>query len=266
MIADSSAKTARQEVSEDAFLGGSLKVLQPRRGYRAGIDAVLLAAAAPAEADESQRVLDSGAGVGVVGLCIAARVPRVRVTLVEREPELAALAASNVTSNGLSDRIAVVQADLTAPAAALARLGLEEGAFAHIVTNPPFREEGKARPPKDRGEAVAHIMPCGALERWLRALARLAAPGGSLTMIHRPEALPELLAGLDGRFGSLMVLPIHPRPGKPALRVILQGRKGSRGPLTLLPGLVLHGEGSAFTPEVAGVLRSGRALPLGKGR
>ena len=253
------------QVTEDAFLGGALRVLQPVGGYRAGIDAVLLAAAVPVKAATSERVLDLGAGVGVVGLCIAARVGEARVTLLEIEPNLAELARRNVVRNGLEGRLDVISADVGASARTHAELGLSAGTFSHVVANPPFHVQGCGRPARDPIKAGAHAMPAGGLERWVHVMARLAASGGSATLIHRPEALCELLAALEGRFGALKVLPIHPRAGAPAVRVLVQGRKGSRAPLTLLPGLLLHGNDNRFLPEVDGILRHRASLDLGFG-
>jgi len=250
-------------VTEDAFLGGALTILQPRKGYRAGIDAVLLAAAVPVGADDGGRLLDAGSGVGVVGLCVARRIQTVTVTLVENEPELAGLARENVALNGLAQRVHVIEADVTAPAAALHVRGLEPNSFDHVVANPPYNEEGRGRRPKHPIKAAAHAMPVGSLLRWVQFLTRVAAPGGSLTMIHRPEVLPDLLPLLKGRFGNLRVLPLHPRRNEAAVRILVQGRKGSRAPLTLLPGLVLHEEeGNRFRPEIADILRNGAPLPL----
>jgi tRNA1(Val) A37 N6-methylase TrmN6 len=252
-------------VSEDAFLGGALTALQPVGGYRASIDAVLLAAAVPVKPTASERVLDVGAAVGIVGLCIAARVAKAHVTLLEIEPSLAGLARENVARNGLEGRLHVISADLGATARTHAELGLHPGSFSHVVANPPFHVQGRGRPARDPIKAGAHAMPAGGLERWVRFMARMAAGGGSATLIHRADALGELLATLAGRFGALKVLPIHPRAGAPAVRVLLQGRKGSRAPLALLPGLVLHGSGNRFLPAVDGILRRGAALDLGFG-
>ncbi|MCL4766879.1 MAG: methyltransferase [Hyphomicrobiaceae bacterium] len=255
-------ESGSSDVTEDAFLGGALTILQPRAGYRAGLDAVLLAAAAPAGSGAGERVLDAGAGVGVVGLCIARRVSSARVTLIESEPRLVALARDNVVRNGLEARVEVIAADLTGRASALAAAGLASDAFEHVVANPPFHIEGRGRRPRHPIKAAAHAMPADGLDRWVRFLARVAAPGGSLTMIHRPDVLPDLLSLLVGRFGSLKVLPVHPRAGAHAVRMLVQGRKGSRAPLTLLSGLVLHRDDGGFRPEVADILRIGTALAL----
>ena len=253
------------QLSEDAFLGGALTALQPVGGYRAGIDAVLLAAAVPVKPAASERVLDVGAGVGVVGLCIAARVRQARLTLLEIEPSLVRIARENVARNGLESRVDVISADIAATARTHAELGLHPGAFSHVVANPPFHVQGRGRAAQDPMKAGAHAMPAGGLERWVRFMARMAAGGGSATLIHRADALGELLAALEGRFGALRLLPIHPRAGTPALRVLVQGRKGSRAPLTLLPGLELHGNGNRFISEVDAILRRSAQLDLGFG-
>lgn len=255
----------RLQVSEDAFLGGALMALQPVGAYRAGIDTVLLAAAVPVKAAASERVLDVGAGVGVVGLCIAARVGKAHVTLLEIEPSLAGIARANVARNGLESRVDVIAADIEATARVHAELGLHPGTFSHVVANPPFHVQGRGRPARDPIKAGAHAMPAGGLERWVKFMARLTTGGGSATLIHRAEALGELLELLEGRFGALRVLPIHPRAGTPAVRVLIQGRKGSRAPLTLLPSLILHGIGNRFLPEVDGILRRSARLDLGFG-
>jgi tRNA1(Val) A37 N6-methylase TrmN6 len=249
-------------VTDDAFLGGALHILQPRRGYRAGVDAVLLAAAAPLEAGRGERVLDCGAGVGTVGLCVAARVADARVVLFEREPQLVAIAAENIRRNELSQRVRVIEGDVRLPAAEARERGLDSEGFAHVLANPPFYADGEGSAASDPLKAASHAMKRGDLELWARFLARMAAPGGSATLIGRAEALGELIGALEGRFGGVKILPVHPREGMAAIRVIVQGFKGSRAPARLLCGLVLHGADSAFTPLAGEILRCGRALSL----
>ena len=250
------------EVTDDAFLGGALAILQPRSAYRAGLDAVLLAAAIPVRTGPAERVLDAGSGVGVVGLCIARRCSEARVTLVEIEPRLAALARANAARNGLAQCIDVIEADVAAGGIGYTQTGLAQGHFDHVVANPPYQTDGRASRSPDRLKAQAHGMAGGALDAWLRFLAAAAKSGGTVTLVHRIEALPELLAAMTPRFGALKLLPIHPRDGEPARRLIIQGIKGNRAPLQLLPGLVLHGEGHAFRAPVDAILREGQPLVL----
>lgn len=249
--------------TDDAFLGGALRLLQPRAGYRAGLDAVMLAASVPAKAGSAPiRVLDVGAGVGTAGLCLARRVETARVVLLEREPELAALARRNVERNGLAERVEVIEADISQPAADLAALGLVADSFDHVIANPPFHRTGAGTPSAVALKAGAHAMPEADLAHWARFMARMATAGACATLVHKAEALGDVLAVLDGRFGAIKVLPLHPREGEPAHRVIVQGLKGSRAPLTLLAGMVLHGPDNAFTPKADAILRAGAPLSL----
>jgi len=252
---DAAADDAR---TDDAFLGGALQILQPETGYRAGLDAVMLAAAVGAE--DPLRLLDVGAGVGTAGLCVAKRIPSASVTLFEKEPALVRLAVENVQRNGLSDRVRVLEGDIGLSAESAQAIGLEPESFRCVIANPPYHDLGAGTLSADRLKAAAHAMPEDSLERWLRFIARMAAPGGSVVLIHKAEALPRLLEAVDGRFGGLQILPLHPDASAPAHRVIVTGRKGSRAPLELLPGLVLHAPNGAFTPQAQAILRAGGAL------
>lgn len=247
------------DTSLDYFLGDRLAVRQPVRGYRAGIDAVLLAATArPGEGP----LLDLGSGVGTVGLCAAVRCPDLDVTLVERAPALAELARSNIAANQLDDRARVVEAEIGEALPPEAARILKAGSFAHVLANPPFHDEATGTPSLWPLKAVSHAMTSDALENWARFMARMAMPGGRATMIHKAEALPRILAAFDNRFGALTILPVHPRDGAPAIRVIVDGVKGSRAPLTLKPGLILHGAANAFLPEIDSILRRGAPLNI----
>jgi tRNA1(Val) A37 N6-methylase TrmN6 len=247
--------------SDDAFLDGRLRILQPGTGYRAGLDAVLLAATV--EARPGARVLDVGAGVGVVGLCVAHRLPDVRATLVERDARLAALARRNVERNRLGARVRVVEADVLQPLGANSELAEAAESFDHVLANPPFHVEGRGTAAGDPVKAGANAMPRGTLDRWVRFLAAMARPRGLVTLIHRAEALSEVLAALEGRFGGTVVVPVHPREGRPAVRVLVRAVKASRAPLELRPGLILHDADHSFRPGIAAVLRDGAGLSLG---
>jgi tRNA1(Val) A37 N6-methylase TrmN6 len=245
--------------TDDAFLRGALHILQPATGYRAGLDAVMLAAAVTVES-AGVHVLDLGAGVGTAGLCLARRVASVRVTLYEKEPELARLARENVQRNGLAERVSVLEGDIGLSAETAKALGLEPESFDHAIANPPFHDADGGTPSADPLKARAHAMADDGLEHWARFMARMVVSGGRVTMIHKAEALPRLLAAFGGRFGALQVLPLHPRNSAPAHRVIVAGRKGSRAPFKLLPGFVLHDDDGAFTPQAQAILRDGAAL------
>ena len=245
----------------DAFLEGRIKVFQPRSGYRAGLDAVLLAAAVNAQAGQAIEVADLGAGVGTVGLCIAARIPCANVVLVEKAPVLAALADANIAANGFAERMCTVCADLTSMEA---NLGRER--YDTVVANPPYQTEGEGRAPPDPLKAGSHMMDTGGMDRWLRCAAGMVKPRGTLIFIHKVSALPELLSAFKGRFGAIRVLPVHPRAGQPANRVLVSGIKGSRAPLQMLPGLIVHSDaGHEFTPAARAILRDGASLIAAQG-
>jgi tRNA1(Val) A37 N6-methylase TrmN6 len=253
--------------TDDAFLGGKLKILQPRQGYRAGVDAVMLAAAVASGGESPQLVLDVGAGVGTAGLCVARRCPSVTVVLLEREPSLVELARQNVTRNCLSDRVSVVAADLMRlPSTELSALGLAEGQFDHVIANPPYHTEGDGTAAGYAEKARAHAMPEDGLEGWCRFLARMARPGGEALVIHKTAALPDLIAALGGRFGGLQIIPLRSHAGEAAHRVILRGVKGSRAPLTIEPDILLHGHDERFTEGAERVLRHGQSLAVASGK
>jgi tRNA1(Val) A37 N6-methylase TrmN6 len=222
--------TVMPPVTEDAFLGGRIRLRQPAAGYRAAIDPVLLAAAVPAAA--GQRVADLGCGVATAGLCLLARVPGVTVAGLELQAPLAALAAENAALNGCEQRLAVVVGDVAQPPASFA-----EGRFDHVMLNPPYLEPGAVRAPAQELRRIATVEGAAALEVWLARAFSLLRPRGSVTVIHRADCIDRLLAALPPRCGDVAIFPLWPRQGENARRVILQARRGSGGPLRLLSGL-----------------------------
>jgi tRNA1(Val) A37 N6-methylase TrmN6 len=243
----------------DHLLGGRLVLRQPARGHRAGTDAVLLAAATAAETGV---LVDAGAGVGTAGLIVALRAPGLSCTLVDKDPFAVALAQENLVLNGLAGRGTAITADfLSAPSRRNA--GLADASADHLITNPPFHLAGRTRISPDALKARAHVAAIEAGEKplvsWLAAANALLVPGGTLVMIHRADCLAAVLAAAEGRFGALAILPVHPRHERPATRILVRGRKGSRAPLRLLPGLVLHEENGRFT-ALAEAIHRGTAL------
>lgn len=240
--------------TEDGLLDRRIRLRQPARGYRAGSDAVLLAAAVPARA--GQRVLDVGAGAGAVSLCLAWRCAEVEVVGLERSADMAALAAENTVANGLDGRVSTICGDVADPPEAVRR-----DRFDHVMTNPPFYEADAGTMSPERLKADAHAETAVPLQAWLAFCLKRLKPGGSLTVIHRASRLPAILAALEGRAGDIGILPLWPAAGRPAKRVIVQARAGSRGPARLLPGLVLHDD-DGDTPRARSLLRDGAALSL----
>jgi tRNA1(Val) A37 N6-methylase TrmN6 len=250
------------EVTRDAFLDGALTLLQPRRGYRAGSDAILLAAAVPALAGDT--ILDVGAGVGAVALALARRLPEVRVDGIELQAALAALGAENARLNRLDERVRLVPADLAAPPSTLPSTMATE-AYGHVVSNPPYHDGESARRAPAPSRALARSESHVPLAQWIELCLRRLRPGGTLSLIHRADRLDEVLAALRAGAGGVIVFPLWPGRGRPAKRLITRAVKESRAPLTVASGLVLHRADGAYTKAAKAVLRQGAALALGQG-
>jgi tRNA1(Val) A37 N6-methylase TrmN6 len=246
------------EISEDALLGGRVRLFQPRRGHRAGTDAVLLAAAAGAKAGET--IVDLGSASGAVGLMIAAREPGAKLVFVERDEAMVALCRRNIALNELDGRASAVAADVFAPRAERIAAGLAPEQADVVATNPPFFEGRGARPSPDPGRRAAHEMAGGTLEGWIETGADLLRPRGRLVMIHRADALGTCLVALSRRFGTIRVTPVQAKAGSDSVRVLLSAVKGGKAPLSLAPALVLHEADGRFTEAVA-VMHAAPTLP-----
>jgi tRNA1(Val) A37 N6-methylase TrmN6 len=248
------------DMTEDAALGGKLRLKQPKGGHRVGHDAILLAAACPVRAGE--RAVDLGAGVGAAGLALALRVEGTEVVLVEVDAGLARLAAENVQLNGLGARASTVVLDVAAPARAFAAAELGPDSVARVLMNPPFNDPARQRASPDARRRLAHAGSGAALPVWIKTAARLLRPRGTLTMIWRADGLADVLQALAPVFGAVAVLPVHPGEEKAAIRVLVRATKASRAPLALLPGFVLNDRSGRPTAQAESVLRAGAALPL----
>ncbi len=241
--------------SDDTVLNGQVRLRQVAGGYRAGMDAALLAAAC--DASEGQSVLDAGSGVGAVLLAAAVRRPGARFVGLERDGAALELAQANITLNGLEDRVEVRAGDVEAP---LNACGLTSGQFDAALANPPFFDDERSLrgpAPAKRGAWIAD----GGLEAWTDFLTLAVREGGSITLIHRTDRLGDILALFARRAGSFQVRPVHPFADAPASRVLVRAIRGGRAPLRLLPPLVLHPRaGPKHTPEAEAVFRGEAAI------
>jgi tRNA1(Val) A37 N6-methylase TrmN6 len=235
------------DVTENALLGGRVRLLQPVEGYRAGMDAALLAAAVGARA--GQRVLEAGCGVGAVLTQIAARQPGVILTGIERDAGSVALGERNIVLNRLEGRMSVLKGDV---GQGFAALGLER--FDWAISNPPFFDDETALRPPSSAKRGAWIADDG-LSAWTRFLGDGAREGGRIVVIHRADRLGDLLALLGERCGSFAIRPVQPFADAPAKRVLVEAVRGGRAPLRLLPALVLHDRsGAKHTAEAEAIL------------
>jgi tRNA1(Val) A37 N6-methylase TrmN6 len=248
------------DVTDDAALGGRLKLLQPRRGHRFGHDAILLAAATPATAGDL--VVDLGAGVGAAGLAVAARVAGVRLAFVELDPQLAELAARNAARNGCADAI-VAALDVTAPEGEFLRAGVASGAADCVIMNPPFHNAATTNPSPDPARRIAHVGDGNILAVWVAVAARVLRAGGTLTVIYRADRMDDVLVALACDFGSVAVMPVHSRQDAPAIRILARAVKGGHDPLRLMPALDLNGADGRPSRQAEDVLRRAAALNLG---
>ncbi len=245
---------AEEELSDDKFLCGRLRLLQPLKGYRAATDPVLLAAACPAKPGET--VLDIGCGAGAAVLCLGHRVPGLGLAGLELQPAYAELARRNAERNRIA--VEVETGDISRMPSALRR------DFDHVIANPPYYHSGGSPSPiAARSRAMQVETP---LADWVAAAARRLRPGGWMTLICGSDGLPQVLAALGPKLGSAAVLPLAAREGRPALRVIVQARKGGRAPFRLLAPFVIHqgpahdGDRESYTPQASAVLREGADL------
>lgn len=253
------ATTERAATAEattlDRFLGGRLVLEQPARGrHRAGLDAILLAAAVPSDA--AGRLVDFGAGVGTAGLAAAIRADGLEVVLAERDEEAVRLATGNRDRlpASVGARVSVVAVDLLSAKPREAALGRES--VGHVILNPPFFAPREVRASPSERRAAAHVLATGGLDPWIRAAAATLAPSGRLALIFKGDGLAEILAAANGRFGAVAIRPIHPRADAAAHRLLVTAIKGSRAPARILPGLILHpADDNGYLPEADAVLR-----------
>jgi tRNA1(Val) A37 N6-methylase TrmN6 len=236
--------------TEDKLLGGRVRLVQPGTGYRAAMDAVLLAAAVPAA--NGARVMDLGSGVGAASMCLASRITGCQIDGAEIQPHLVSLGEQNILLNGFEGRVRFFVADVSS---------LGDGfyeKFSHAMVNPPYLQASRAQPTDSPD--LARIEVGIGLNEWVDAAVAVIQDGGTMTFIHRADRLDELLARIRLVAGDISVVPIWPGPGKEAKRVIVSARKGRRGPLRFCPGLTLHDDEGRYTRSTNQILYAGSAL------
>lgn len=233
----------------DDFLGGRVRLRQPAKGYRAGLDAVFLAAFV--EAPEGGRVLDLGCGTGAATFCLAARRPDLAITGLDADEASLVLARESAVLNATGERVTLRRGRVED--------GLPRQAFDAVMTNPPYLVPGQGTRPADE-RLHTHVEGGADLTRWLDEAIKALRPKGRLHIVHRADRLPEILRLIEPRLGAITVHPLWPRAGTAARRVLVAGSLDKRTPAVLAPGTVLHGEDGGFTAQAAAVLRDGASL------
>jgi len=246
------------EFTEDAFLGGQLRLRQPKMGHRAGHDAVLLAAATPA--DPGDQVVDLGAGVGAAGLAVARRVPGIKLVLVEADEGLADLARVNAHANAVDAKTIVL--DASSDSQTFASAGLYADSVDVVLMNPPFNDPARQRASPDKAREAAHVATPGMLESWVHTARRILKSDANLVMIWRADGIADVLGALDRGFGSLVILAVHANVTSPAIRVLVRATKGGRAPTRMLAPLILNDEAARPKAAAQHILAGEGILPL----
>lgn len=241
--------------TSDKFLNGKVIVKQPEKGYRAGIDAVLLAAAVHPKA--SDHILDIGAGVGTVMLCLAALSPNIHITGLEIQPDLVALNQQNISDNHFADRLKIIQGDIMTPPSQI-----KPNSYDHVISNPPFYAYGQKAYSDSKSKSLARHVTSGTVQDWINSCLRFVKPRGYLTLIHRTDQLDDIISALKSKSGEIKIFPLWPDQEKPAKLVIIQARKSVKSGCQLLTGLVLHNGKGKYTKKAVAVFRGKSKLGL----
>lgn len=238
-------------ITEDAFLGGALRLCQPAKGYRITSDSVLLAALVPLSMH--MKILELGTGYGQVALCLIAREPSVHVTGIELMPQAAELARHNAKLNGMAAAFRVVEGDLA---------GQEfKPQYDVVVANPPYRLADGHTASADPVKAAATVEGVP-LVKWAEAASAALKPEGRAIFIHDARRESDLVSALQAvGLADIIVLPMASMPDSEALRVVVMARRGAVQ-LARLPDYVQHDANGKWLPEMDSVLRGPRELPL----
>lgn len=217
------------QTTMDNFLGGAINLEQPKTGFRSSMDAVFLAASIPAQ--EKQKVLELGCGVGAVLMCLGARVSNLELNGIEIQKYYADLAKRNAKTNSVANIYCCDIQNLP--------LDIKERSFDHVISNPPFYAPNKGTPSKDFGKDIS-LRELLSLAEWVKIAYKRLKPRGFATFIVGVDRLPDILIEGTKCFGNIKVKPICSRVSSPANRVLIQMQKDTKGPFSLLSPLVVH--------------------------
>ncbi len=238
--------------TEIHVLDHKVRLYQAENGFRTSLDSVFVAAACLAR--KGERVLDLGAGVGGASFCLLWRVPESRVTGIEIQQSHADLANQNIPLNDMKDRAEFICADI--------RDYHVDVRFDHVICNPPYLEAGSytPSPSSERATALGHDGSDVELQDWIDAGFRNLKSSGSFTMIHRADMVDKIIQGLGRKFGAIEIMPLYPKIGQEAKRVIIRAIKDRKTSARLHAGIILHQENGGYTTAADAILRDGAAI------
>lgn len=249
--------------TDDDFLDGKVKIRQPEKGYRAGADAVLLAAALPLM---NGRILEVGAGVATPSLCYLYRTTQAgytpQIVAIEMFDDIEAIAKFNIAQNQFENQLSMVNVNIFDSAAKHEAMGLLSDCFDHIFSNPPFFDPKSNKTSTNDYKALAHSIEQDDLEKWLIFMVRLLKNKACLTLIYPMEQLYKVMKILENRVGDITIRPIFSKPNGPATRFMLQGKKGSKAPLKMLEPLVLRDKDGNITPLADDIFRHAKPVNM----
>ncbi|MCB9963706.1 MAG: methyltransferase [Rhodospirillales bacterium] len=232
------------------LLDHKVRLFQPEQGFRTSQDAVLLAAACPAQGTQS--VLDLGCGVGGASFCLLWREENLALTGIDIEPLYLDLARKNAELN--HKHATFLHADTLHY-----RVDTPAQRFDHIICNPPFFQAGEhtASPILPTAAARGYLQDNETLEGWIKSAFENLVSKGSLTLIHQADKTDEIIRFLGKKFRSTEIIPIYTKPNEPAKRVIIRSFKDRKSPCTLHPGITLHRPDRSLTASANRLLRDG---------
>ncbi|MEM7290426.1 MAG: methyltransferase [Pseudomonadota bacterium] len=255
-LAAASVTSGAIATTTDAFHDGKFEIVQPKDvGHRVGLDALLLAASLPKNAIGLLGDLGAGSGAaGFAALSLFSDLDLVSIELNDVMFDLLSRSANLNSNSHLRNRVKVLRADVIKSGKQRIEQGLADEMFDHVIMNPPYYT-GSYRPPADKVRSEAHVLGDGGLDAWFRTAAATLRNGGSFSLINRSENLAAVIASSQGRFGELQIIPIHSRADEAAKRILVRSIKGSKAPLVVLPGLVIHESDGSFTPRADAIFK-----------
>jgi tRNA1Val (adenine37-N6)-methyltransferase len=239
----------------DQTLGGRLRIIQKKNGYRFSLDALILANfTALRERDD---LIDLGTGSGIIALILAQRFRCGRILGIEIQEDLAEMARRNVFLNGLEGGVEIRRGDVRRPESLC-----EPQSFSAAVCNPPYRRLRSGRTNPDPEKAVARHEIAGTAADFLAAAVYALRPDGRAYAIYPAARMVQLLVRMrDRRIEPKRLRLVYSRPGGSAVFVLVEGVKGGREGLNVLPPLIIHEEAGGYTREMTEIFRDLSAFP-----